>query len=356
MIEKDKSTVKERFPTVEKVVEPTIRRLEDIKNFNPRDVPEEFHCQSEQNSMQRSRFSNLDLAANEVFTEKFLTDLNLNQKVKLDDAVVAKYEKEYNVIRVYLGRYPDVNTVNFWLDEKGRVNKISDLRGGPEVATLDQIVKNGWIKPEVLSTLGVTEAEISDSRALDLQNQERLAILRSGSLSEFPRTSKYTGNRDNTQTVLQGEAHFISPNGKTEGLYTFGAGPCAVVVVVARGIDNQVSKLGMAHLDGATPITSIQDFLRQAGNGDEKLEVYLISGERETALRIDKAISQKEGAKLVFARIDDGSISDAVLVDKTGRVYYGERMDLANVDEMQLAAQALARQFPDSPLSYKNHD
>jgi hypothetical protein len=63
---------------------------------------------------------------------------------------------------------------------------------------------------------------------------------------------------------------------------------------------------------------------------------------------------QQKGAKLGFANIDqDGARSDAVVVDKLGNVFYGERMQLAKVNPQEVQLVDLSRQFPGQGLTIK---
>jgi hypothetical protein len=111
----------------------------------------------------------------------------------------------------------------------------------------------------------------------------------------------------------------------------------------------------MAHIDANTPSGSINSFLSRSRGGNPDLDVYVISGESETALRIYDSIEQSEG-NLVFANIDrNGVRDDAVVVDRQGNVFYGNRMDLANVNEDEMAVTAISRQMPNQPLTFTDH-
>jgi hypothetical protein len=307
-------------------------------------------------STQTKRFSELNLPQSDVFPKSFMENFDSGQTVRLSKNVEGTYDSNYNVVRFYVGQHPDANTVNVWLNEQGKVNIITDLREGPDAATLAEISAAGGIKPEALERLGITESEISDARASRLEREEHLATLESGSLDMLPNAYAYPGNVENTKTVLQGQGHFITPDGATNGLYTFGAGPCSVVVAVSKNANGEVVKVGMAHIDANTPKQSINSFLSQANSNGENLEVSVISGEQETALRIFDAVKQSR-ANLVFANIDrDGQRSDAVTVDNQGNIFYGQRMELANIDPQEMQMTAIKRQMPNQPLTFEQHN
>jgi hypothetical protein len=302
---------------------------------------------------QKQRFHNLVIPSKDVFHNDFRSKFQSEETIKFSDNISGNFDKEYNAVRFYLGKYPDSNTVSFYLNERGEVSRIGDLRGGPDAATLAEIMSAGGLNPEVLGKLGVTESEIESAKALQLERQKNLALLEKDSLSLLPHSSTYNGTSQNTSTVLQGQAQFIRPDGSTNGIYTFGAGPCSVLVAVAKDQNGVVTQVGMAHIDAVTPKDSINSFLNQTKEKGQNLEVYLISGEDNTALLINESVKETS-ANLVFSNIDrDGARPDAVVVDKNGKVSYGERMELANVNTEEMQLVAIIRQIPGQPLQFK---
>ena len=280
------------------------------------------------------RFNNLNISPQDVFTDKFRATFPKGEILPLSEEVRGGYDKQYNIVRFYIGNYE--NVVNFYLDGKGAVTTVQDLKNGPDSATLADIAAAGGLKPEFLKRFGITPEAVSAARAKKLERQEILASLETGSLNKLPNSYAYDGSAQNTSTVLQGQGQIITPGGKTNGLYTFAAAPCSILIAVAKDGPGNVTQVGMAHIDANTPLSSINSFLHRTKGNGQNVEAYVISGEENTALRVEQSIKQT-GAKLVFANIDrDGQRVDAAVVDDNGNVFYGESMGLANINQKEL--------------------
>lgn len=310
-----------------------------------------------------ARQKDINLPLSEVVPAPLLDRLNKGEEVQLGEGLKATIDKEYNVLRFYVGSYPDMNVVNFWMKE-GKVTSVEDLRQGPDAGTLAKIASSGGISQEVLTKLGVTSQAVEDANRKAAQSEVLLKRLTADSATTLPHSGQYQGT--NTQTVLQGEAHFFTPkDGKVDGLYTFGAGPCSILIGVSRDSSGKVQQVGMAHLDAGVREAGMNRFFSRLQANQEpgsKTEVYIISGERQVALGAIEA-AQKAGAEVKLADADlNGERSDAAVVDAEGTVYYGDRMDLAKVDPQKMQSVALERQIasmsPDSlggGLNIKNH-
>ncbi|MCX7228174.1 MAG: hypothetical protein NTW15_04030 [Burkholderiales bacterium] len=296
------------------------------------------------------RFSGLSIKGAELFPENFIDKIQASESVRLSDNIKGELDREYNAVRFYIGKYPDMNVMSFFMNKTGEVTEVFDLNDGPDAATLAQISAAGGLRPEALGKLGFNQDDVAAAGARNRERKERLASLQVDSVDRLPSSYMYGGNEKNTATVLQGDARIIRPGGSTEGLYTFDAGPCSIVVAVASDVNGQVTQVGMAHVDASTPRQSLSMFLNQTRGAAATLNVHVISGETETALRVHDSI-RLSGATIKFADIDpDGSRGDAVVVDKRGKVFYGYRMGLASINEQELKVMALSRQMPNAPL------
>lgn len=86
------------------------------------------------------------------------------------------------------------------------------------------------------------------------------------------------------------------------------------------------------------------------------VEVTVISGERNLALEIGKAL-ELSGTKLKFSDIDLLQTRvDAAVIDRTGKVYYGSRPDLLPRLDSGTASALTAKVMDPfrTPLSIKN--
>jgi hypothetical protein len=115
-------------------------------------------------STSRNRFSDLGLTQEELFPSSFREVFDSGETVQLSDNIKGVYSEEYNVVRFFVGQYPDSNTINFWLDEVGNVDRITDLRSGPDAATLAEIVTAEGLNQSALESLGITANEIEKAR------------------------------------------------------------------------------------------------------------------------------------------------------------------------------------------------
>ncbi|MFQ6547745.1 hypothetical protein AADZ90_007290 [Aestuariibius sp. 2305UL40-4] len=181
------------------------------------------------------------------------------------------------------------------------------------------------------------------------EDEQALAKMQSGDLQSLDGAQSYPLGRRRTATVNQGEAKFISSAGQSKGLYTFGASVCLLMVATSKDPDGNVTKVGLAHIDIATPKSSISEFLDLATNGSDSVEITIVSGARTIALRAHDAIRDK-GLDVNFSSIDlNAQRSDALVVDNTGRVFYGSRLDLMSFDTDALSRIA-KRNRSDLPL------
>lgn len=289
-----------------------------------------------------------------------MTQLKSNtSSIPVNENLEAQFDSTFNAFRIFVGQYPDLNTVSFYLNEDGQIFRIGDLRNGPDAATLAEIESVGILKEGSLTQyFGITATEIEQARHAQRERDIDLQRLQRDELGTLPPIYNFRGNVESTVTVLQGQGHFINPEGSLDGLYTFGAGPCSIVITVAKSAsEGKVVNVGMAHVDANTPEESLVNYLTQSKiDDDNSLEIYVISGEDHTALTINSAI-EATGLEITFANIDQsGDRSDAAAVDVNGNVFYGENMSLVNIDQSELRMITLMRQLPNQPLILKQHE
>ena len=148
------------------------------------------------------------------------------------------------------------------------------------MSSLSTLVKVGFLKTEAFTKLDISNEEIQAAEAKNQRNKEAIKIMQSGDLYRLKSADQYAGTSQNTVTVLQGEGRFIQPDSNTNGMYTFGAGPCLVLVAVSKNAEGEVIRVGLAHIDAATPKSSITTFLNRAKGDSIDLEVSIISGEK----------------------------------------------------------------------------
>ncbi len=147
-------------------------------------------------------------------------------------------------------------------------------------------------------------------------------------LSSLKAIADYSGTKDCTVMVFQDEAIILKSGRGVDGLYTFGACPCAILVAVSKDLFGNVKKVCMAHVDGLILPDQIEKSLRIVKLGAPILEVYIIGGNKVTSANVLEGC-EGLGAQIKFfcANLDCSRV-DAAAVDAEGVVYYGKRDDL----------------------------
>ncbi len=159
-------------------------------------------------------------------------------------------------------------------------------------------------------------------------------------------TSKFTQLRSimdyqgpNGLEIKQRESGFLYPQNSIGALYTDGASTCVILILVARN-NRTIQKIGLAHIDEAVTEEGIREFYAKVGRGRfllrspfsfTSVDAYVISGEKDNALKVLKVL-QEESAQIRFFNADlNGLRSDSALVDREGHVYIGSTIDLLRV-------------------------
>jgi hypothetical protein len=135
--------------------------------------------------------------------------------------------------------------------------------------------------------------------------------------------SRYPESSAKTHILVQGEACFISANSRMRGLFTFGAGPCSILMITARNqTEESPAVIGAGHIDSYVSDAALDKFFARVA-GFRKVEASVIGGCDATVERILRA-AKRANAELVFVapNSDESRIDDAAM-DKSGRIYYG---------------------------------
>ena len=152
-----------------------------------------------------------------------------------------------------------------------------------------------------------------------------------GDLGALPKINEYSGKK--TAVVYTNQAAILDRNRKTDGIYTFFAWSCSVVVATVKSeFTGVVQRVGMLHLspEGYDENNgAVSDFLKKMKNGAKgNLEITIISGKSELpglmGGRAERVFADCEKyGKVVFMNSDrHGDREDRVLVDRQGRAYY----------------------------------
>lgn len=293
------------------------------------------------------RLSGINLYPKELFPEQELKKWteHPDESVKYDDFRVY-YDTKYNIIRITLNGNPNM-PVNFSLDETGKVSTIMENSREELVTHLSLLREKGIIKKD-LQELGIERSEVDGAKQKYDRMEETRGWIYSNNenidIGSLPSTHELTG--DNVNFVYQGEAQIWSHPKEGDALYTMGAGPCSVLIMVERNpVTGNVNKIGMAHIDAVTSSQSIRNFYANFENA----EVRIISGELGTVTKIIGVIPPEDREKIRMNVDLHGERPDAVAIDHSGSIYYGHNPtfnELVNEKRMMLAA----FRSPGSPL------
>jgi len=158
--------------------------------------------------------------------------------------------------------------------------------------------------------------------------EEDLLKTNVSSFDEIHKIIEYNG--PSGVEVHQAEAIFLAPQGDISGLYTTGAVPCSIVIGISKGRElGNITRIGMTHIDRGISSQSIIDFYNQLRtNSQDVIEAYVLSGVKENALKVLKA-SREANAKIAYFNADlTGERGNSAIVDKEGKVYYGNIVDM----------------------------
>lgn len=270
--------------------------------------------------------------------------------------------EKYNVVRFCVGKGQAMEVVNIWLSKDEYTVKSIETPNGepPNAALLARLVDAGGIQPSLLKRIGISQHEIELAKENQILADAMAKKLECDDVDNLPSINQYTGKT--TQVVCQGEGYFFIPGKATiDGLYTFGAGPCLILIGTSKDHSGNIQKIGLAHIDAVIRGEAIDAFFNKLKTPDGTMEISIISGERETALRVFQA-SERAGAKIIFAAADfTQHRSDAATVDAQGNIYYGDDYSLNKaVDPKKIEMISMKRQLAlggsvETQLALKNH-
>ena len=183
----------------------------------------------------------------------------------------------------------------------------------------------GIFRPGSAYMLGFFPSELSTGRQI-VEKTKNFERVNKDDINSLKTCSEYTGGK--TEVVLQNDALIMEPGKGVDGLYTFGANPCAILIAVSKEQTGIVKRAGMAHIDAMINAEQIAQFLNEVKQEREDLEVHIIGGCKEIALCIFESC-EGAGAQIKFcsANLKESRV-DAAIVDIQGTVYYGNREDL----------------------------
>ena len=230
-------------------------------------------------------------------------------------------------------------------DSAGRINTITAgstiINPDGKAVSLDRVQDRGILAYSVVELerrgilakgtterLGIGKEEIEAARGI-LQERKKLMAefnrINTSDISDLPPAGQYKGVK--TKVVHMGTDAFIQPQGEMDGLFTYGATTCSILIAVAHHeFNGRITNIGMKHVTDVDNRTSIGEFYDELmGGRTGSITIHVIGGDRELALRVLDA-SQRRGVKIEFF---DAAIRDSsAIVDRNGNVYYGFRQDL----------------------------
>lgn len=171
------------------------------------------------------------------------------------------------------------------------------------------------------------QAKVPNEREmLKLGNEWLLKNNGSLDITKLPPTSML--DPKNVVYARQHAGMIITNPGNEQALYTAGAIPCVILIMIDRDeMTGKVSKIGMSHVDPETSVLGVKDFFAafwEAGGIKTRApEIYLVSGEEENATKVIRALFPYRhfirGMNCDF----NGARQDAAAVGGDGRIYYG---------------------------------
>jgi hypothetical protein len=272
----------------------------------------------------------------ELFTDEFIKLLQqLKTSIMSSKGEVSRefkgltiyYNPEFNIIRV--GFKDSDIPFNVQLDPQGNIKEINFFKGRDYfVDAFMKLRQNGVIRESFdLSRVGISENDLKvyKQNLERLQRAEHFISEKNDPLWHSKLPSPNNLSTESTRVIGQREALIITNPKKEDAIYTFGAGPCSVVVAIERNpISGNVQKIGLAHVDALTDPYSVNAFLYSFTNP----EVYLISGDRTTVMNFLPLMLANGIAPVKIDLDTTGERSDAVAIDGNGNIYWGDNYSL----------------------------
>jgi|GEM_PF-5081791 len=217
--------------------------------------------------------------------------------------------------------------VDIWLNASSEEENIDQVSGNNN-ARIFRLVEAGVLKDTVLVKLGISSLEIDQAKQVEEQVERQNEIyskqLLQDSVTSLPPIHQYAAN--STLVVPTGSVYIFSPMQCPDmGLYTEGAGPCQILIAIAKDSDGTLQQIALGHIDCNVGQTALINLFTRLATGVNRgcLEVSLIGGIQRTALRVITAAHMVE-ADIKFAAANfSQQRSDAVAVDMEGKIYYG---------------------------------
>ena len=159
-----------------------------------------------------------------------------------------------------------------------------------------------------------------------------------GNLSSLPSFVKFKGER--VAEAYVNEAVFFDPRkAKTDGLYTYGAAECILIVAsVKNPYSGEIENIGLTHLNSfllKNNIGNLEEFFKKLTEKTHgSVEISILSGGSIAALSVFETC--KKFGEIKFMNFDfenDKMRVDAAIVDKQGNVYHraGYLQDIRDV-------------------------
>jgi len=209
----------------------------------------------------------------EVVNNKLkLSTEELSIYLKIDE--LSSWEK---LVRFYSNENEITNIVYFDVEES-KIQLIWDESKKYEQSIFVKNMLEMWLcKESCLDFKKIEEENINNKKRYEEQQKENEYIKKNnnGNLWDFEYPEKL--DLKNTFVVGQGEGIIIKEPSEGQWLYTFGAGPCSIVIVS----DPDTWQIGLAHVDALCTETSVLNFLTAAWF-DDNSEITIISWDQKT--------------------------------------------------------------------------
>lgn len=260
-----------------------------------------------------------NISVDQVIPAHLLKQLNVPgaNSILLGNGIKAYYDNENNNYGFY-NTDTQRSEILYLSDDRKAIKEILCSR-----AALDDIVRAGGLNKSIYRELNQARADQLLKKEED--NERLLKLLQSGDLTQLQSCFSYPGNRSNTEVPLQGDAIIVNlkTNQNKQGLYTFGAADCSVLVLSNGPKDGLPEKIAMAHIDKAVAQEDIEYLIDLMGD-PKTVQAYVISGEKDRAFCVAKALAEK-GVSIKFANADiRGNRIDRVAIDRKGQIYHDD--------------------------------
>ncbi|MEM3609322.1 MAG: hypothetical protein QW076_00225 [Candidatus Anstonellales archaeon] len=264
--------------------------------------------------------------------------------IEVGNNYLLRYDKNYNKLRIFGKNEKSNLAMGLILDnERGIVKEIvrydSKYAYSGALVIIEDLVALGILNKHIFMWFGISTYDLQlAKREIMVEKELENEIIRLSNESPgiaYLQSIHFAFNKK-PYIVLQGQAVILDiSNEDYDSLYTFDAGPCLLLCIIAKDRVGEIRKIGLAHIDALAQEDDIFAFMEPLTKFD--LEFSVISGEKNRVLTVLRVLYELRYLNNIrYFDVDLlGDRNDAICLDKQGIIFYGSNHDWNRQTEIE---------------------